>query len=171
MAKGLPGSGRQTPDISALSDPYTGVPIVITDTTTNKQVVSVGWGGTSLGCPIFTALWAIADQKAGHALGQAAPAIAGLKSGVTDVRPFTSTAFSASVTDSKGTTKYTAQQLFAPLNFSQQDFLTVIWSQPQYNATSAFALGADSSLTVAPGWDNATGYGTPGLDFIDAAAP
>jgi subtilase family serine protease len=31
----LPGYGRKTPDVSALSDPYTGVPIVITDPATN----------------------------------------------------------------------------------------------------------------------------------------
>ena len=47
--KSLPGKGRQTPDISALSDPYTGVPIVITNPQTNKQLVEPGWGGTSLG--------------------------------------------------------------------------------------------------------------------------
>ena len=68
--KSLPGNGRQTPDISALADPYTGVPIVITSN--GKQVVEVGVGGTSLASPIFTAIWAIANQNAGHALGQAA---------------------------------------------------------------------------------------------------
>jgi len=33
----------------------------------------------------------------------------------------------------------------------------------------SFGFGLDSSLTVTPGWDNATGYGTPyGLPFIKA---
>ncbi len=167
----LPGSGRQTPDISALSDPQTGVPIVFTDPSTGRQVVLPGVGGTSLGCPIFTAFWAISDQKAGHPLGQAAPTIAALKSGVTDVLPMTSSVFSGSVTDAKGTTKYSAAQLFAPLGFSQTSFLPAIWNLPEFGVAYAVAFGADTSLTVGPGWDNATGYGTPdGLDFIDAAA-
>jgi len=166
----LPGSGRETPDISALSDPYTGVPIVITDTATGKQFVFAGIGGTSLGCPIFSAIWAISDQRAGHALGQAAPTIAALQSGVTDVLPITS-AFSASVADSKHTVKYDAANLLAPLAFSQVSFLPAIYNLPEYGEAYLIALGADSSLTVARGWDNATGYGTPnGLQFIDAAA-
>jgi subtilase family serine protease len=53
----LPGTGRQVPDISALADPYTGVPIVLT--TDGVPGVQVGWGGTSLASPIFTALWAM----------------------------------------------------------------------------------------------------------------
>jgi subtilase family serine protease len=47
--KSLPGTGRQTPDISALADPYTGVPIVLTNGT--QQLVEAGWGGTSLASP------------------------------------------------------------------------------------------------------------------------
>jgi subtilase family serine protease len=167
----LPGFFRQTPDVSALADPYTGVPIVVTDPATNTQFVEVGWGGTSVASPIFTAIWAIADQRAGHALGQAAPTVARLKSGVTDVVPLTSSDFSASVTDAKGTTKYSASQLFAPLNFSQKNFLPVVWNQPQFSQALVIAFGADTSLTVTPGWDNVTGYGTPaGLSFINAAA-
>ena len=85
--------------------------------------------------------------------------------------PLTSSVFSGSVTDSKGTAKYSANQLFAPLDFGQKNFLAVLWNEPQYNSAAAFALGADTSLTVTPGWDNATGYGTPaGLAFIDAAS-
>ena len=75
----LPGTGRQVPDVSALADPYTGVPIVVT--ANGVQGVQAGWGGTSLASPIFTALWAIANQYAGHPLGQAALTIAGLKPG------------------------------------------------------------------------------------------
>src|SRR5208282_3691377 len=72
----LPGKGRQTPDVSALADPYTGFVIVITSD--GEQFLFYGIGGTSLASPIFTAFWAIANEKAGHPLGQAAPAIAAL---------------------------------------------------------------------------------------------
>jgi subtilase family serine protease len=165
--RALPGTGRQTPDISALSDPYTGVPIVITKNHT--QQVSVGWGGTSLACPIFTAIWAISDQRAGRPLGQAAPTIARLTSGVTDVLPGTTDGFSGSITGPKGTTKYTSGQLFAQLHFRQKEFLPTIWNI-QFDSF-VIALGGDTSLTVGTGWDNVTGYGTPaGLSFIDAAA-
>ena len=40
--KSLPGTGRQTPDDSALADPYTGVPIVLTNGT--QQLVEAGRG-------------------------------------------------------------------------------------------------------------------------------
>jgi subtilase family serine protease len=165
----LPGYYRQTPDISALADPFTGVPIVITDPTTNQQFVEGGWGGTSLASPIFTAIWAIADQRAGHPLGHASPTIAGLQSGVTDVLPLTAP-FSGSVTDATGTTTYSANELFAPLGFSNQNVLATLWNIAP-GVAYAFAFGYDSSLKVTKGWDNATGYGTPaGLDFINAAA-
>jgi subtilase family serine protease len=169
----LPGFYRQTPDVSALADPYTGVPIVTTSG--GQQFVEVGIGGTSLASPIFSALWAIADQRAGHPLGQAAPTIPGLKSGLIDIVPST-VAFSGSYSSSKtSTTKYTADSLFAPLvaqlNFAKQNVFATIYNLPQYENAYAFAMGFDTSLTVTPGWDNATGYGTPdGLNFINAAA-
>jgi subtilase family serine protease len=170
----LPGFYRQTPDISALADPYTGVPIVTSDPIDGQQLY-VGYGGTSLASPIFTAIWAIANQRAGHPLGQASPTIAALKSGVEDVLPIT-TPFSGSYTASSGnTTKYTAESLFTYLveneGFSNQKVFATVWDQPQYEQSAVFAFGLDSSLSVTPGWDNATGYGTPkGLDFIEAAA-
>jgi subtilase family serine protease len=87
--KALPGTGREVPDVSALADPWTGVPIVVT--VDGVQYLEPGWGGTSLASPIFTAFWAIANQEAGHSLGQAAPTIAGLKPGdLVDVLPLSS---------------------------------------------------------------------------------
>lgn len=172
---GLPGDFRQTPDVSALADPYTGVPIVTTDPSTNEADVLVGIGGTSLASPVFTAMWAIANECAGHPLGQASPTIARLKTGLIDILPLTAS-FSGAYTDSTGTTtKYTANSLFAYFvqndGFAAQNVLATVWDQPQYGESSAVAFGFDSSLSVTPGWDNATGYGTPhGLDFIEAAA-
>jgi subtilase family serine protease len=168
----LPGTGRQTPDISALADPYTGVPIVITSQGT--QSIEVGVGGTSLASPIFSAIWAIADQKAGAPLGQAAPAIAALKSGVTDVVSVTSKSdVAGSITDAKGTTDYTSEDLLSGLIPDKQPFLDAIWNIPGSSEYLAFAFSLDSSLKVTKGWDNATGYGTPqdALAFIDAVAP
>lgn len=103
----FPGKGRQTPDVSGLSDPYSGVPIVVTVGKT--QQLQYGWGGTSLGCPIFSAFWAIANQKAGAPLGQAAPLIAALPYGsLQDVLPTTDSSpknVKGTITDSSGTTR------------------------------------------------------------------
>lgn len=167
--KGLPGTGRQTPDVSALADPYTGVPIVVTDN--GQQVLAAGVGGTSLACPIFTAFWALADQKAGHPLGQAAPTISGLKSGLQDVLPISSpTNVAGTIFDSTGSTYYSPTNLFTGLLYNNTTFTTAIadFGDGLYQAVS---FGLDSSLTVTKGWDNVTGNGTPnGLAFITAAA-
>jgi subtilase family serine protease len=173
--KSLPGTGRQTPDVSALADPYTGVPIVITVGTT--QEVQYGWGGTSLACPIFSGFWAIANEKAGHPLGQAAPLIAALPyGGVEDVLPTTDSTphnVTGTITTATGSTKYTASEIFGSLLEGNTGFTSVIFPNPIYftgaNDVLDFGFGLDTSLTVKHGWDNATGWGTPhGLAFINA---
>jgi len=166
----LPGTGRQTPDVSALADPFTGVPIVITVGT--QQQLQYGWGGTSLACPIFSAFWALANEKAGHALGQAAPAIAALPYGaIQDVLAHTDSTpnnVTGSVTDQSGSTTYTDTQLFEGLLEGNKVFTSAFWPADPIDLID-FGFGIDSSLTVKRGWDNATGYGTPyGLTFINA---
>lgn len=167
--KSLPGTGRQTPDVSALADPYTGVPIVITSGA--QQVIEAGNGGTSLASPIFTAFWAIANQKAGHPLGQAAPAIAALKSGLLDVLPLSSpTNVAGTVFDQNGATFYSAAGLFQGLLDNTTSFTSAVWNLGSGEYLD-LGFGIDSSLTVTKGWDNVTGYGTPnGLAFINAVA-
>jgi subtilase family serine protease len=166
----LPGNFRQTPDISALSDPYTGVPTVIT--VHGKQGLYPGNGGTSLGSPIFTAIWAIANQQARHPLGQAAPIVAALTTGVTDIVPATTAQnVGGEVETRQGSITYTTQDLFGPFTPGAQPYPATITNQSQ--AAESFVLGfsLDTTLEVAKGWDNATGYGTPdGLAFIKAAA-
>ena len=166
----LPGKGRQTPDVSALADPYTGFPIVYTSD--GQQYLQFGWGGTSLASPIFTAFWALANEKAGSPLGQAGPLLAGLPYGaIQDVLPTTvSTPSNAqgTITDSNGTTTYSAAEIFAGLLYHNKGFTSAVWPLDS-NDYYAFGFGLDTSLTVKKGWDNATGFGTPyGLSFIEA---
>jgi subtilase family serine protease len=168
----LPGKGRQTPDVSALADPLTGVTFVESQAGTTRVIL--GAGGTSLASPIFTAFWAIAQQKAGHALGQAAPTIAGLSAGVTDVLALTNPhSVAATITDSNGTTRYSTHDLFAAGTARQAQFLaalSILGSGGVYQ-TGGVSFGTDGSLTIHRGWDDVTGFGTPdGLAFIDAAA-
>jgi subtilase family serine protease len=168
--KSLPGTGRQVPDVSALADPYTGFPLIFT--TGGVRYAQGGWGGTSLASPIFTAIWAIADQYNGKPLGQAARAAATLKPGqITDVVPtsdLTTYDVTGTVHDSAGTTFYSVTGLFAGLLYTQKAFPSAVWPYSS-DLTLAFSFGTDSSLTVAPGWDNVTGFGEPnGLPFVQA---
>ena len=166
--KGISGTGRQVPDVSALADPYTG--FVIVYTSSGVQYAEAGIGGTSLASPIFSSIWAIADQYNGEPLGFAAPAVAKLKPGhITDVVPNSVLVQydpSGTVQDSSGSTVYSADGLFTGLLYSQSTFPSAIWP---FDSADALVLtfGTDSSLTVTPGWDNVTGFGEPnGLPFI-----
>ncbi len=167
--KALPGTGRQLPDVSALADPFTGFALIVTSE--GVQSALAGIGGTSLASPIFTAIWAIADQYNGKPLGQASPAVARLKSGqITDVLPTSPldvSDVSGTVYDSKGPAFYSQTGLFAGLLYSQTSFVSAIWPIAPGEEDIAITFGTDSSLTVTPGWDNVTGYGEPnGLPFI-----
>jgi len=167
--RNLPGTGRKVPDVSALADPYTGVPIVLT--VDGTQYLEFGWGGTSLASPIFTAFWAIAEQKAGHSLGQAAPTIAGLKAGeLLDVQPHaTDTNVAGTIFDSTGATFYSTEALFTEQTYGATQFTSALLAAGQIGYVLTFGL--DSSLLVTAGWDDVTGYGTPnGLPFINAVA-
>jgi len=182
--KSLSGTWRQVPDVSALADPYTGFPIIVTEGTSQYGYV---YGGTSLASPIFTATWAIADQYAGESLGQAAPLVAALKSGdITDVVPPASSInkydATGTIKDSNGVQNDSAAQIFTtaineydypnPLSlYSQTAFLSAIYPGAWGYATNqydvAVSFGTDSSLTVTDGWDNVTGWGEPnGEPFI-----
>lgn len=166
----IAGKHRQVPDVSALADPYSGVPIVIT--VQGTQYVEYGWGGTSLACPLFSAIWAIANEKAGAALGQAAPLIASMPRSVQDVLPSNDVSadnVTGTIRDSSGTHTYSASQIFGPaVLYGNKQFTSTIWELDPADFVD-FGFGIDSSLTVKKGWDNATGWGTPyGLTFINA---
>ncbi len=165
----IPGKNRQVPDVSALADPYTGVPIVVT--VDGTQYVEYGWGGTSLSCPLFSAIWAIANEKAGAPLGQAAPLIASLPSSVQDVLPSSDASpdnVTGQIQDSTGTHTYSAGEIFGSALYGNKQFTSAVWELDSEDYLD-FGFGIDSSLTVKKGWDNATGWGTPyGLTFINA---
>ena len=172
----LPGKGRQVPDISAVADSETGVPVVVTlsdgSGQTQQSVLLVG--GTSVACPVFTAIWALADQQAGHRLGQAAPAIAHMPAAaLRDIVPIGSASnVTGVIIDSSASHSYSAAQLAqlsGPL-LGNTTFFSAI-KPAAFFVTSVVTFGTDSSLTTAPGWDNVTGFGSPnGLQFITAAA-
>jgi subtilase family serine protease len=159
------------PDISYVADPFTGVEIIITETGISGDPKSVGViGGTSLACPMFSALWAIANQaNGGVPLGQAAPLLYGLPadaiSDVTDVSSEHNVAGQI-VHPPAPPIIESASDLAQPLE-NTTSFVSAL-----YNGAStrwyALTFGTDSSLTTGPGWDNVTGLGTPnGLVFVN----
>lgn len=172
--KHLPGTQRLLPDISWLADPYTGGIIAITEPFTFPPLQYTVYGGTSLACPMFSALWAIANQEAGVPLGQAARHLYSMPPGtITDVLAVTSsTNVTAKITDNGITTSYNANSLVAPLE-SVTKYYSAIWDYPLYQDTSfIITFGTDSGLTVGPGWDDVTGLGTPnGKAFADYFNP
>ncbi len=161
----LPGKTRQLPDISWLGDPFTGAYIAISEPFQEPELTYQVYGGTSLACPMFSALWAIANQIAGAPLGQAAPYLYSMPaSTITDILPYASkTNVTGKIKTSSGTTSYSANSLVAPLE-GTSSYVSVIWNYPATAlADTALILtfGTDSGLKTAKGWDNVTGLGVP----------
>ncbi len=169
----LPGAGRQLPDISWLADPYTGATIAISEPFVSPEIEYPVYGGTSLACPMFSALWAIANQEAGEALGQAAPYLYKLgDTAITDILPHTSaTNVTGKVTDANGTTSYSADYLAYPYDTTKYE--SVLWNIPlEEGYVYLVTFGTDSGLTTTKGWDNTTGLGVPnGKAFADSFKP
>ncbi len=169
----LRGKYRQLPDVSWLADPFTGAAILITVPGNLPEQVWQVWGGTSLATPMFSALWAIANQEAiagsGAPLGQAAPYMYSMPEGtITDIVPVTSKAdVTATIQDSNGTTKYTAVALAERPGVK---FVSALWDYPFLEDTVAvLTFGTDLELKTAPGWDDVTGVGVPNAQaFADS---
>jgi len=161
------------------ADPETGNEIVVTPTSVagDPQLVEV-FGGTSLSTPMFSAVWALANQanaiNGGGALGQAAPLLYKLKgNAIVDV--------SLTKADTKNNVtgvivappakpqKLSADDLAAPLDGTKL-YVSALFNSASSTRWDVFTFGTDSSLSTGPGWDNVTGLGTPNGDvFIKAA--
>ena len=159
----LPGAGRQLPDIAWLADPYTGAYIALSEVGTVPTIQYTVYGGTSLACPMFSALWAIANEEAGVPLGQAAPYLYSMPAKtITDILPrYSQNNVVATVVDSDGTTHYSAADMAAPLEGTSV-FTSVLWDVPlNPGVVELLTFGTDSGLATAKGWDNVTGVGVP----------
>jgi subtilase family serine protease len=189
--KKLAGKYRQMPDISWLADPFTGVAIVISIPGDVPPQTWQVWGGTSVACPMFSALWAIANEEAeaggAPALGLASEYVYSLPTGaVTDVVPVsTKTNVTASIVDSGGTTAYNASEVAG--GATPAKYVSALWDYAWYQETGlVLTFGTDcntftdyssfetpcnstSALHTKKGWDNVTGVGTPnGQAFADS---
>lgn len=166
---GTPGTTRAFPDISMDADPYTGVEII--ETVNGQLTVSV-IGGTSVSCPLFSGLMAIATQEAGHGLGQVAPLLYGGASGaITDVTQVDGSPNNVSGTD--GVNTYTADQLAQPPIYPLPPaYYSAFYNSPFSGSWYVLDFGVDTTLYATPGWDDATGLGAPdnGTAFVNAVA-
>lgn len=165
----LPGERRLTPDISWVADPYTGVEIIYSTDAANDLGIEV-IGGTSASCPMFSALWAIANQHAHHRLGQAAPRLYHLPpAAITDVvTPTSRHNVTGWMHDAGGSFPINSWELAAPLE-NLPSFVSALYNSPYSTRWFVLSFGLDSTLWTGPGWDPATGLGTPnGWHFVHA---
>jgi subtilase family serine protease len=190
--KHLAGTSRMLPDIAWLADPYTGAAIAISVPGQDPELTWQVWGGTSLATPMFSALWAIANQEAGIPLGQAAQYVYSMPpSTITDIVPVSSTHnVDAVIQDASGTTTYSpVEVLSGPGPAMPMKFISALWDDPSLGQTevvisfgtdcTTFAAGnpgtpcGDSSaLHTRVGWDDVTGMGTPNAEaFADYFKP
>jgi subtilase family serine protease len=163
--KTIPGAHRQLPDISWLADPFTGVAVYITVPFQYPPQEWVAVGGTSVSCPLFSALWAIANQEAGTALGQAAPYLYSMPADtITDIVPHASSHnVAGTVTNYDGTVdSYDAAAALGITEPQFGEFYSVLWDEPlEAGFNSILSFGGDYILKVKAGWDDVTGLGTP----------
>jgi subtilase family serine protease len=188
----LAGQYRQLPDVSWLADPTTGAVILISLPGVSPTQVWEVVGGTSLATPMFSALWAIANQEAisnnKPLLGQAAPYLYSLPSKtIYDIVPVVSKHnVTASIREATGTNKYDSAQVLGGDPGTDTFYLTAMWDYP-YRAYTLidYSFGTDCSvpdtspglttdcedsnaLKTAVGWDNVTGVGVPNAkNFAD----
>jgi subtilase family serine protease len=168
----VPGERRGTPDISWVADPFTGVEIIFTGDAQGNLALEV-IGGTSASCPMFTALWGIATQRAHHLLGQAAPRLYRLpRTAITDVpaNPGSARNVTGTIQDAGGTSVINSWELAAPLQ-NLPKFISALYNSPFSTRWFVVTFGLDSTLPTGEGWDLATGLGTPnGWNFVQAVA-
>ncbi len=140
-------TGRAEPDISAIADPNTGYMIGETQTFPNgvAQYSEYRIGGTSLSSPIIAGIMALADQAAGYHHGFLNPKLYTLsESAFNDITHPASTVAVVRVNynngvDASGGLSYRLRTMDQTL-----------------------------SLDATTGWDDASGFGTPNSNFIDA---
>jgi subtilase family serine protease len=174
--KKVPGQFRQVPDVSWLADPRTGVAVLITEPDQYPAQIWTVVGGTSVACPMFSALWAIANQEAGEALGQAAPYLYSMPAGtISDVVPYTSIHnVTAVIHESSSLThSYDAADTLQVQEPLFGEFYSALADVPLAQSSAvAISFGQSYYLKVTVGWDDVTGLGTPNAKaFADSFAP
>ena len=183
----LPGALRMLPDLSWLADPTTGAVIAIT---IPGQSPGLSWqviGGTSLAAPMFSGLWAIANEEAGMPLGQAAQYLYFMPvRAITDIVPHTSATNVVDVVKESGqVNSYGPKMVIGGTSTTAPgSFISAYNNVATYPEVEVLSFGTDcaaasfgadtacnsaSALHTRAGWDDVTGLGVPdGRAFADA---
>jgi subtilase family serine protease len=141
---GLNLTGRGVPDVAALADPQTGLLVGQTQSFPDGNYYDeYRIGGTSLACPIFAGLMALADQAAGHPHGFSNPTFYANPSAFYDVRSVKTAVARRNYLNSVDASAGTGDHLRTFDDYS----------------------GSPSQHTNT-GWDNVTGLGTPTSSFL-----
>lgn len=139
--------GRVVPDIAAVGDPNTGFLVGETQSTPNGTQIYSEYriGGTSVSSPVFAGIEAISDQAYGRSHGFANPALYRLA----------------------GTSAFRDITPQPPTGDVRIDYANFI--NPQQGFKASLRSFADlQSLSVAKGYDDSTGLGTPnGTAFVN----
>jgi subtilase family serine protease len=144
QSTGLTLSGRGVPDVAALADPQAGLLVGQTQTFPDGVYYDeYRAGGTSLASPIFAGLMALADQKAGRAHGFANPLLYDNPAAFYDVVSIKTAVARRNFIDNVDATAGAVDRL--------RTFDDYSGSPTQHTAV---------------GWDNVTGLGSPGTDFL-----
>jgi subtilase family serine protease len=148
------GAMRSVPDVAALGDPNTGMLVGETQTFPDgsQHYSEYRIGGTSLASPLYAGMFALAQQKAGHAFGLANPVLYG--AGRANSIDITKTDIAAYPGDVRS------------------DYVNAVDAADGY-VYSARTFDSDAALTihVRPGYDDVTGVGVPnGQAWLNAVA-
>jgi hypothetical protein len=152
---------RVEPDISMDADPATGMLVGETQTFPNGVFYDqYRIGGTSLASPLMAGVIARADGAAGHSLGFLNPslyALYGQSGSLFDVLPAgkqdqSRADFANSLDDTNG--------------FLYSTRILDYEGPEQFCSTDSHCETRPFSLHTAPGYDNMTGLGSPGEQFL-----
>ena len=148
------GAMRSVPDVAALGDPNTGMLVGETQTFPDgsQQYSEYRIGGTSLASPLYAGMFALAQQKAGHAFGLANPVL-----------------YAASRANSIDITK---TDIVAYPGDVRSDYVNGVDAANGYRYSARY-FDRDDALTihVRPGYDDVTGVGVPnGQEWLNAVA-
>jgi subtilase family serine protease len=148
------GAMRSVPDVAALGDPNTGMLVGETQTFPDgsQHYSEYRIGGTSLASPLYAGMFALAQQKAGHAFGLANPVL-----------------YAAGRANSIDITKTDIATYPGDV---RSDYVNGVDASAGY-VYSERTFDSDAALTihVRPGYDDVTGVGVPnGQAWLNAVA-
>ncbi len=141
---------RVAPDVAMDADNDTGMlvgeTVTLADGTT--EYTEIRWGGTSLACPLFAGVQALAEADTGVPIGFANPQIYQIyaQDGTAAYQDVTDTPLGPSI----------------PLGVVRNDYTSPA-DPTSPVATRAFTFGHDGLLHATAGYDEVTGIGTPAV--------